>query len=59
MVKISTLFHRVDGFDEQNASSTIPVLLDPGLEDQYLENLLRPLNFDPGEDLVKSILEKI
>jgi hypothetical protein len=59
MVKVSTLFHRVDGFDELNASSTIPDKLDQDLGDQFLEDMLTPLIYDPGEELVKTILEKI
>ena len=59
MVKVSTLFHRVDGFDELNASSTIPYMLDQDLGDQFLEDMLTPLIYDPGEKLVKAILEKI
>jgi len=59
MVKVSTLFFRVDGFDDRNASSTIPDMLDQDLGDQYLQNLLNPLIYDPGDKLVKAILEKI
>jgi hypothetical protein len=59
MVKVSTLFHRVDGFDGQNTSSTLPGLLDLDLGDQFLERLLTPLVYDPGEKLVKTILQKI
>ncbi len=59
MVKISTLFYRVDGFDDLNASSTNPVILDLWLGDQYLDTLLTPLCYDPGEALVKTILEKV
>ena len=59
MVKVSTLFHRVDGFDELNASSTIPDMLDQDLGDQFLEELLNPLIHDPGEELVKTVLKKI
>jgi len=59
MVKVSTLFHRVDGFDDQNASATIPDMLDQDLGDQFLEELLNPLIHDPGEELVKTILKKI
>jgi len=59
MVKVSTLFHWVDGFDDNNASSTIPGLLDLDLGDQFLEKLLAPLIYDPGERLVKTILQKI
>ena len=56
MVKVSTLFHRVDGFDELNASSTVPDMLDQDLGDQFLEDMLTPLIYDPGEKLVKTIL---
>ena len=59
MVKVSTLFHRVDGFDELNTSSTIPAMLDQDLGDQFLEEILNPLLHDPGEQLVKTILKKI
>ncbi|RLD55758.1 MAG: hypothetical protein DRI97_08825 [Bacteroidetes bacterium] len=59
MVKVSTLFHRVDGFDELSASSTIPAMLEQDLGDQFLEELLNPLVYDPGEELVKTILKKI
>ena len=59
MVKVSTLFHRVDGFDDQNASSTIPDILDQDLGDQFLQNLLNPLIYDPGDELVKTILKRI
>ena len=59
MVKVSTLFHRVDGFDELNASSTIPGNLDQDLGDQFLQEIMTPLIHDPGEKLVKTILEKI
>lgn len=59
MVKVSTLFHRVDGFNELNASSNIPDMLEKDLGDQFLHELMTPLIFDPGEKLVKTILEKI
>lgn len=59
MVKVSTLFYRVDGFDDQNASSTNPDILDQDLGDQFLQNILNPLLYDPGDKLVKAILEKI
>ena len=59
MVKVSTLFYRVDGFDELNTSSQIPGNLDQDLGDQFLQELLTPLIHDPGEELVKTILEKI
>ena len=59
MVKISTLFHRVDGFDDQNTSSDNPESLDQDFGDQFLKELMEPLIFDPGEQLVKTILKKI
>ena len=59
MVKVYTLFHRVDGFDELKTSSTIPDILDQELGDQLLEEILNPLIHDPGEELVKTILKKI
>ena len=59
MVKVSTLFHRVDGFDETNASSTDPVSLDQDLGDEFLDQLMEPLLYDPGEQLVKTILKNI
>ena len=52
MVKVSTLFIRVDEFDESNEKSQIPDLLDQDKEDHFLEELLRPLVFDPGDKLV-------
>lgn len=58
MVKVSTLFHRVDGFDVQNTSFACPDMLDTDLGDQFLEELLAPIAFDPGEDLVQAVLEK-
>jgi len=59
MVKISTLFYRVDGFGDLDTSSTNPEILDLAHCDQYLDRLLTPLSFDPGDELVKTILEKI
>jgi hypothetical protein len=59
MVKVSTLFHRVDGFDEAYSSSAIPAMLEQDLGEQFLEELLNPLVYDPGEELVKTILKKI
>jgi hypothetical protein len=34
-------------------------MLDQDLGDQFLQGLMAPLIFDPGEKLVKTILEKI
>lgn len=59
MVKVSTLFHRVNGFEELEASSTIPLRLDQDLGDEFLKEILDPLMFDPGEAMVKAVLEKI
>jgi len=59
MVKVSTLFHRVDGFDELDASSDYPESLDQDFGDQFLQELMEPLIFDPGKQLVKTILRKI
>ena len=58
MVKVSTLFIRVDEFDESNVSSHIPYLLDQDKEDQFLKELLKPLVFDPDDRLVQNILKK-
>ena len=59
MVKVSTLFHRVDGFDESNGSANSPVLLDQDFEDNFLNKLLAPLLFDPDDKLVQKLLQKI
>ena len=59
MVKVSTLFLRVDEFDESEPSSRIPELLDHELEEIFLTELLKPLVFDPGERLVQNILRKV
>lgn len=57
MVKVSTLFHRVDGFDFSDESPAFPVFLDQDYEDKFLNNLLEPLRFDPGDNLVQTILK--
>ena len=36
MVKVSTLFHRVDGFNEIDQTSHIPDILNQDLEDDFL-----------------------
>ncbi len=59
MVKVSTLFHRVDGFDESKESDNTWELPDPNIEIRFLENLLEPLLFDPGDELVQQLLQKI
>ena len=59
MVKVSTLFHRVDGFDESSLSTEDPELLDQDYADKYLNDLLKPLIFDPGDELVRIVLQEI
>ena len=59
MVKVSTLFHRVDGFNEIDQTSHIPDILNQDLEDDFLHKLLGPLLYDPGDKLVQTILNKI
>lgn len=59
MVKISTLFHRVDGFDETNTSSETRDLSDQLNDDQFLKDLLEPLMFDPGDEIVQAILHNV
>jgi hypothetical protein len=60
MVKISTLFHRVDGFDEYDVPlDAPPEILDLEFEELFLRKLLKPLVYDPGERLVQEILQKI
>ena len=59
MVIVSTLFYRVDGFNEQNTLSTFPEIRNQDPDDQFLEDLLGGYLLDPGEELVKSVLRKI
>jgi len=59
MVKMYTLFHRVDGFNEPYATSSHPDMLSQDLGDQFLNELLGSLVHAPGEELVKTILTKI
>ena len=59
MVKVSTLFHRVDGFDETNLFNRPVELPDQDIENQFLTNLLEPLLFDPGDELVQRVLQNI
>lgn len=59
MVKVYTLFHRVDGFNEPYTPLSHPDMLSQDLGDQFLDELLSPLVHDPGEELVKTILKKI
>jgi len=59
MVKISTLFHRVDGFEEETDNSMLRELPQPDIENHILTEILEPLLVDPGEDLVQKILHKV
>jgi hypothetical protein len=61
MVKVSTLFYRVDGFDEVGSEQEDyhPVSLDEEQTDEFLNNLLEALIFDPGEALMQRILQKV
>ncbi len=58
MVKISTYFHRVDGFDKKLSDHTRE-LPDQDIETQFLSRLLEPLLFDPGDELVQRLLRNI
>ena len=58
MVKVSTLFFRVDEFDGSDDSTHIPDFLDQDLTDKFLNQLLKPLVFDPDDRLVQNILSK-
>jgi hypothetical protein len=58
MVKVSTLFHRVDGFDESGTYVYVTETMDLVPGDHFLAELLGPLLFDPGDKLVHAILEK-
>lgn len=59
MVKVSTLFHRVDGFDESGTYIFVTEPMDLAAGDHFLTELLSPLMFDPGDKLVHAILEKV
>ena len=60
MVKISTLIHRVDGFDFKNLPSVTRELPEENLEEEkFIRNLLEPLLFDPGDELVQQVLQKV
>lgn len=58
MVKVSTLFHRVDGFSENRPDQTRE-LPDQHIETQILNKLLEPLLFDPGDEVMRQLLQKI
>jgi hypothetical protein len=59
MVKVSTLIHRVDGFDEKAASDETREPSDQNIDTQFLADLLEPLMFDPGEKIVQKILHNV
>jgi hypothetical protein len=59
MVKISTLFHRVDGFEDAETSETTRELPDQDIETHFINKLLEPLLFEPGEELMQRILQHV
>jgi hypothetical protein len=59
MVKVSTLFHRVDGFDESGSIMQVTDSMDLVPCDSFLQDLLGPLEVDPGDKLVNAVLERI
>ena len=59
MVKVSTLFHRVDGFDNKRESNDTWELPEENIEAKFLKNLMDPLLIDPGDELVQQLLQKI
>jgi len=59
MVNNSTLFHWVDGFNESEITIKDPLLLDIDSLDSFLTRLLEPLIFDPGDEVVETLLQKI
>jgi hypothetical protein len=58
MVKVSTLIHRVDGFNDYESFNTRE-LPEQQIETRFLNELLEPLQFDPGDDLVQRLLQKL
>jgi hypothetical protein len=59
MVNVSTLFHRVDGFEKKIISLDTRELPDQDIETRFLKLLLEPLLFDPGDELVQKVLDQI
>ena len=59
MVTISTLFHRVDGFDGKNITDQTRELPDQNIETEFLSRLLEPLLYDPGDELVQRVLRNL
>ena len=58
MVKVSTLFHRVDGFDKTKSDNP-GENPDQHIETRFLNELLEPLLFDPGDELVQQLLQRL
>lgn len=59
MVKNFTLFHWVDGFHESESTIKEPLVLNMDSVDSLLTQLLDPLIFDPGDEIVEALLRKI
>jgi hypothetical protein len=59
MVKVSTLFHRVDGFKKKDESTPTRELPVQNREIQILKQILEPVLFDPGDELVQRTLRRI
>jgi hypothetical protein len=59
MVKVSTHFYRVDGFNGEQFYQQTRELPDPNIETQFLTRLLEPLLYDPGDELVEQLLRRI
>jgi hypothetical protein len=59
MVKVSTLFYRVDGFEKTKTSNETRELSDQLIDDQFLKELIGPLLFDPGDEIVQRILHNV
>lgn len=59
MVKVSTLIHRVDGFDRKKESNNTRELPDQNVEIRILTQIMEPLLFDPGDELVQRTLQRI
>ena len=57
MAKVSTLFHRVDGFEHTEQPVPARKLPDEDIETRFLNQLLEPLLYDPGEELVQKLLK--
>jgi len=58
MVKVSTLFHWVDGFDYSDISTRNPNITDQLFDGNFLNELLEPLVYDPSDELMQKILQQ-